>query len=469
MVSDDATLGACPRVATSSDDGGAGCGRRQRDRRLRRPGADGPLPRPCRERRLLVFWGALFGVFGVLVGTTSETTRAVFAARAADPSPTDGVRVVPVAAAIGAAAAFVLGVSGLWWGAHLFGDRWVGLLSVLLVGFVLFAVHCGLGGALAGRADWDRSPGWWPPSPPRGSLRRCGGSRRRFRHRFRRGECCGGGHLGDLRAGLAAIPAGGGCPRRRTAGTLSGSDPRRLLGGGRFRAAAGGFPVLLRVTTSDAEFAAAAPLILAVSLARAPCCSAGCLPDIAVTKVMMGGLRALRGPALVVVVATLAGVLLAYPVGRPCSAAQPDYQIAGATFSWLVVAAGLVSLLTLSGAVSLLSRGTRRTSLTGPPRPPLPRGALLPWRWRRERSSRYRDRSWVFRSTCSRRPVNCRPCEKPSLVLVDLLSYTGTKGGMETTPGSSIASWARWTPGSSSSGWPARRAARLDRRGSPAR
>ena len=51
-----------------------------------------------------------------------------------------------------------------------------------------------------------------------------------------------------------------------------------------------GFPVLLRATTSDAEFATAAPLILAVSLSRAPLLvPLGAYQTIAVTKVMTGG------------------------------------------------------------------------------------------------------------------------------------------------------------------------------------
>ena len=54
--------------------------------------------------------------------------------------------------------------------------------------------------------------------------------------------------------------------------------------------------------------------------------------------------------------------------------------------------------------------------------------------------------------------VNARP-----LVLVDMLSYTGTKGGMETyTRGALPRARSRWTPGSTSSPSPARRAPRLD-------
>ena len=317
---------------------------------------------PAENADFLVFWGVLFGVFGVLVGTASETTRAVFAARAADPSPTDGVRVVPVAVAIGAAAAFVVGVSGLWWGAHLFGDRWVGLLPVLLVGFVLFAVHCGLGGALAGRAEWDRYAGLVAAeSTVRvvavGVVAVVGASVTGF--------------------AVASAAAAGTwvifvlvSPRYRLAVAARADVPLRpflvrILGACSAAAASAlllvGFPVLLRATTSDAEFASAAPLILAVSLSRAPLLvPLGAYQTIAVTKVMTGGLRALREPALVVVVASLAGVVLAYPVGPAVlRLLNPDYEISGATFSWLVVAAGLVALLTLSGAASLaLARHT---------------------------------------------------------------------------------------------------------------
>ena len=92
-----------------------------------------------------------------------------------------------------------------------------------------------------------------------------------------------------------------------------------------------GFPVLLRATTPDAEFATAAPLILAVSLSRAPLLvPLGAYQTVAVTKVMIGGLRTLLGPTLVVVGATLLGALLAYPLG-PAGAepAQPRLRDRG--------------------------------------------------------------------------------------------------------------------------------------------
>ena len=304
----------------------------------------------------LVFWGALFGMFGALIGIVSETTRAVFAARSAPASQPPGARVVPVAAAIGAAAVVVLGLSGLWWAPHLFGDRWTVLLPVLLVGVALFAVYSGLAGALAGRSEWDRYAGLVATESTTRVL------------------------LVALVAVSGATVDGFAAASAMAAGTwlafvLVSSRFRRALaaradvGPGAFvgrvlsacaAAAASavllvGFPVLLRATTSEVEFATAAPLILAVSLSRAPLLvPLGAYQTVAVTKVITGGVGALRVPVLVIVGATAIGVVLAYPLGPAVlQLLNPDYDVSGGTFSWLVVAAGLVSLLTLSGAASL--------------------------------------------------------------------------------------------------------------------
>jgi O-antigen/teichoic acid export membrane protein len=304
----------------------------------------------------LVFWGALFGVFGVLVGIASETTRAVFAAQAGATVGSGTVRVVPVSVAVALASVVLLGVSGLWWARHLFGDRWTVLLPVLLLGVALFAVHCGIAGALAGRSEWDRyaalvaaestmrvlavavvavvaasvdgfalasaaAAGTWILFVLASAA---------YRHAF---------------SARADVPIAAFLRRILSACSAAAASAVLLVG----------FPVLLRLTTSDAEFATAAPLILAVSLSRAPLLvPLGAYQTIAVTKVITGGVRALQGPALVVAAATLVGVVLAYPLGPAVlKLLNPDYEVAGATFSGLVVAAGLIALLTLSGAASL--------------------------------------------------------------------------------------------------------------------
>jgi hypothetical protein len=301
----------------------------------------------------LVFWGALFGVYGVLIGISSETTRAVFAS---PEGATVGVRVMPVSVALGVGSVAVLGSTGLWWAPHLFGPRWQTLLPVLLLGVALFAVHCGLAGAVAGRAEWDRYASLVAAEPTVRVLAvalvaTVGASVAGF------AVACAAASGTWLLFMVASRHYRSAWHARADVGTRPFLG--RVLGASSAAAASAlilvGFPVLLRATTPDAEFTTAAPLILAVSLSRAPLLvPLGAYQTIAVTKVMTGGLRTLYVPSLVVVGATLLGALLAYPVGPAVlSLLNPDYDIAGGTFSLLVVAAGLVALLTLSGAASL--------------------------------------------------------------------------------------------------------------------
>ena len=245
----------------------------------------------------LVFWAALFSVFGVLVGIASETTRAVFAGES-EATPSGGVRVVPVVAAIGVATAVVLGVSGLWWGSHLFGDA-LDRPAARVAGRVWCCSPCTAGSPARSRAvsEWDRyaalvaaeptvrvlAVAWSPSSAPPSS-----GSPRPARSRPAPGcSSCWS----------AEVPAGDVCPGGRGLGPCLA----RVLSACSAAAASAlllvGFPVLLRATTPDAEFATAAPLILAVSLSRAPLLvPLGAYQTVAVTKVMTGGLRTLLTP-----------------------------------------------------------------------------------------------------------------------------------------------------------------------------
>ncbi len=312
---------------------------------------------PVENADFLVFWGALFGVFGVLIGISSETTRAVFAARgSAEPLADRRARIIPVSAAIGLLTVVVLGLSGLWWAEHLFGERWQVLLPVMLVGVALFSLHCGVAGTLAGRSEWGRYATLVAAEPTvrvtavalvAATTASVGGFAaasslaagtwvvfvlvsRRYRSVL------------DARADVVLRPYLGNVAR-----TCSAAAASALL--------LVGFPVLLRLTTPDETFSGAAPLILAVSLSRAPLLvPLGAYQSIAVTKVMSGGLASLRVPALVVAAATAVGVVLAYLLGPAIlRLLNPDYDVAGSTFSLLVVAAGLISLLTLTGAASL--------------------------------------------------------------------------------------------------------------------
>ncbi|KRF36530.1 hypothetical protein [Nocardioides sp. Soil805] len=303
----------------------------------------------------LVFWGALFGVFGVLVGLTSEGTRSVFAA-GVGASTGPGARVVPTALLLGGAVVAVLGLSGPLWAPHLFGDRWLALLPALLVGVALFTVHSALGGATAGSGEWTayatlvgvestsrlllcavavvagaRVVGLsWAVAAACGAWIVLSLASARYRRAW--------GVRADVdRAGLLA--------RMVTACTASGASAVLLVG----------FPVLLRVTTPDDVFAGAAPLILAVSLSRAPLLvPLGAYQNVVVTKVVEHGVGALKGATELVLAATAVGAVLAYLLGPTAlHVVNPSYDVPAWTFAALMVAAGLVCLLTLTGAAAL--------------------------------------------------------------------------------------------------------------------
>jgi O-antigen/teichoic acid export membrane protein len=311
---------------------------------------------PAENADFLVFWGALFAVFGVLSGVTSETTRTVFAARGAGRTgPAPGARVVPVALTLGGVVVAVVGLTGPLWAPALFGPDWLPLLAAMVSGIALFVVHSTLGGAAAGRGLWS------------GYAVLVGAEAL-----ARLALCALVALLGGQVLGLAwAVGAASGTwlllslsPRYRRLWSVRGDVPRRGLSRRMASActAAGasslllvGFPVLLRLTTSDEVFAGAAPLLLAVSLTRAPLLvPLGAYQNVVVTRVLSDGLRALVAPTRLVLALTALGAAVAGLAGPAAMRViNPDYHVAGVTFVALMAAAGLVALLTLTGAASL--------------------------------------------------------------------------------------------------------------------
>lgn len=308
---------------------------------------------PAENADFLVFWGALFGVFGVLIGITSETTRAVFAARGTLAS---GAPVVPVAIGVGSGAAGLLGLTGPAWAPRLFGEAWPGLLPALLAGVVLFVVHAVLGGATAGRADWNAYAALVGVEATT-RLLLCAvvalGGVSVVGIAWAVAAACGAWLVLSVLSGRyrrawrvrADVDRGGLVRRMLAACTASGASALLLVG----------FPVLLRVTTPDDVFATAAPLILAVSLSRAPLLvPLGAYQNVVVTRVVSHGLAALTGAAEVVAAATAVGAVAAYLMGPAAlRVVNPSYHVSGGMFAALMVAAGLVCLLTLTGAAAL--------------------------------------------------------------------------------------------------------------------
>lgn len=306
---------------------------------------------PATNAAFLVFWGAMFAVFGALVGLTTETTRAVFSSRGTGPTA-----VLPAVLGLAGVVALLVGASGLAWAPVLFGDPWPSLLAAMVVGIVLFGLQQGLMGAAAGISAWH-------------AYSLFVGSEAVVRLVLCAAVVVAGGHL--LGLGWAVAMACGTwvgwvALRRdhrrlvhvRVAGTTSGLVRRMLVACSATGASAlllVGYPVLLRVTTPTEVFAGAAPIVLSVSLSRAPLLvPLGIYQNVLVTRVIRDGLRVLRPILGGLATLTAIGIVLAWWAGPwLLHVINPSYDVSGPVFAGLVLAAGLVAALTLTGAATV--------------------------------------------------------------------------------------------------------------------
>jgi O-antigen/teichoic acid export membrane protein len=308
---------------------------------------------PADNADFLVFWGTVFALYGVLIGVTTETTRAVTTTR--DPG-TATTRLLPVVVGFGLALAALAALTGPLWAPRVLGTDWLPLLGAIALGTGLFAVHVAVAGVAAGRGAWSgysllvagetasrlllfvvvalaaasvagfatasaAASGFWLLATL-------------FSRRYR--------DLWNQRV-HATVP---GLLRRLVASCSAAGVSALLLVG---------YPVLLRVTTPDDVFAGAAPLVLAVSLCRAPLLlPLGAYQNVVVARVAAHGVRALV-PALVGIGgATAVGALAAWPVGPwALRLVNPDYHVDGPVFAGLVLGAGLVAVLTVTGAAAV--------------------------------------------------------------------------------------------------------------------
>jgi hypothetical protein len=301
----------------------------------------------------LVFWGVVFAMYGVLNGVSTETTRAVTTTRDPATAPT---RVMPVAIGFGLVLVALVGLSGPAWAPHVFGSQWVSLLGATVLGTTLFSFHVAVTGVTTGRGAWSGyallvagetsgrltlflvvavvaagvggfafasavASGFWLVATLAST---------RYRHLWTQ----------RVDADVAGMV-------RRLVASCSAAGVSALL--------LVGFPVLLRVTTSDEVFAGAAPIVLAVSLCRAPLLvPLGAYQNVVVARVAAHGVRAL-GPILLGLGGlTAVGALAAWPVGPwALRTVNPDFHVDGPVFSGLVLGAGLVAVLTVTGAAAV--------------------------------------------------------------------------------------------------------------------
>ncbi|KQY47495.1 hypothetical protein [Cellulomonas sp. Root137] len=315
---------------------------------------------PARNADFLAFWSLLFFSFGMLAGIQNETTRSVRSAYDGAVGRAPGAPVLPLALAIGAALGLLLVATSAWWAAPVLGEREPLIIAVLALAVVAFAGQVALAGSLGGAGRWS-------------VFAVLVGSEATARLALVALAAVAGAAIAGLEVAaaaaagtwllvLAASPAA-----RRAAGARADVTTWPFLrrSGAAIVAAASsaalvvGFPVLLRVTSTPAEYALSAPLLIAVSLTRAPLMiPLGAYQGVAITHFLTHrdrGIAAIRPIALAVLGAGALGALLAWLVGPWLMATliRSDYRVDGAVLAGLTFAAALLALLTLTGAAVL--------------------------------------------------------------------------------------------------------------------
>ncbi|MGY4643110.1 hypothetical protein [Cellulomonas sp. URHB0016] len=305
----------------------------------------------------LVFWSLLFGGFAVLGGITPETTRAV---GAAGPHERSGARVMPWTLATGAAVALVVVLTAPVWHDTLLGDGSWPAVVLVCVSLLAFAGHLTMVGTLTGRGRW-------------GLVSAYVGGESLLRLVLVGLAVLLGSELFGLEVAVAAsagfwlVVTPWSAVTRRAVATLADVGPRRLVGNllQAVLAAVGtaalvvGYPTLLRATTDAAQWATAAPLLLAISMTRAPLLiPLNAYQGVAIRYFLdpaRGPVRALTRLSLLVLGAGAAGAALAAVLGPwlMTTLFGPAYEVAPGILAALMVAASTVAVLTLTGAAVL--------------------------------------------------------------------------------------------------------------------
>jgi O-antigen/teichoic acid export membrane protein len=317
----------------------------------------------------LTFWALLFAVFGVMSGVSTEMTRAASVVRAAG-SDSAHPRVGWFGLSLGVGGGTVLLVTGIWWGEPIFGSYASVLVPLLAATVVLYAGHSVLVGVLGGLQRW----------PLYSALI---GTDSAIRLACVLVAVVAGYQVAGL-ALASALGAGAWlllllvARPVRGAWTLRADLPARALlrttahaclAAASSAALVVGFPVLLRLTTDSAEYLQAAALLLAISLTRAPVMiPLNAYQGVAITYFMANrarGLRAAAPIAGVIIAVSLVGAVAAWLVGPWLMVVLlgPGYAMSGLVLGGLTFDAGLLAILTVSGALCVSFHRHRAFSL----------------------------------------------------------------------------------------------------------
>jgi hypothetical protein len=308
----------------------------------------------------LTVLAVLLFCYGILAGLATEVTRST--ATAQRDGNASGPSLWLVGAVAAAVCSVVLVLFVVTWHDRLLGPGAdVGTIAatalVMGVGVAGYAFHSTAVGALTGRAQWS------------GCATVIGGEAAARLLLTVAAAALGAGTVGMVAGSsfsalavlvvLVAVPAvravmgaGTDCSGR----ILGWRIAQSMLAQASAAAVVVGFPVMLAATTAPADYLQAAPLILAISLTRAPLLvPLNAVQGVAVSYLVHADRR--FGRALLVVVAVLAaagalGILLAWSIGPWLMATLfgSDYRVEGWVLGFLTFSATLLALLTVTGA-----------------------------------------------------------------------------------------------------------------------
>lgn len=322
-----------------------------------------------RNAEFLTFWSLLFAIFGVLSGVSTEMTRSSSVMRTVAPRG-GNPRLGWFGLAVGAVAGVVLLASGAWWGEPIFGSYAPVFVPLLSATVVLYAGHSVVIGVLGGLQRWSLY------STLIG-----------MESGIRLACVLVAVVAGSQVVGLAIASAAGAVAwavlltlsrssreawslrADLRAGALTRTTAHACVAAASSAALVVGFPVLLRLTTDSTEYLQAAALLLAISLTRAPIMiPLNAYQGVAITYFMANrarGLLAVVPIAGVIIVVSTLGAVAAWLVGPwlMVMILGPHYAIGGAVLAGLTFDAGLLALLTVSGALCISFHRHRAFSL----------------------------------------------------------------------------------------------------------
>jgi O-antigen/teichoic acid export membrane protein len=328
---------------------------------------------PSRYAQFSVFWALYFAVLGVLFGLQQEATRSASASVVAPSTArsSNTVRIVRATLGIGAIFGVIIAVSGLAWSRSVFPSGPVALTSIVVIAGIAYGGQTGLLGALGGSRRW-------------GSVALVVTTEAVVRLVAVAAAAWAGWGVGGLalatgsasiawivvctvstgaRAGLSQRGDGDAREfRSRSIQTMAAAAASAAL--------VSGFPVMLELTTPAGLGAVGGPLVLAITLTRAPLLvPLNAFQGVAIAHFVAhrgSGLRALRRPALGLAAVGLVGALAAWLVGAQIMtiAFGAEFRVAPVVLAWLTIAATLVAGLTLTGS-AVIADDRHRTFTAG--------------------------------------------------------------------------------------------------------